>query len=633
MKTLQENMAGQEHQEQEMELFFSQKLAGLEKKWREEKNDLLARLRSKEEELHHQPIRHVSEMEKASAAFERQLHELERGYEERIHEEKEKALAAVRERDMINERLDEKEQEFITLKAQLALIHSQVKLEKDKLSQSWQEAVRLKEEEVAAFKNRIAEQEAEREKTIQKRLDEADQKWAAERSDLQAALEKERTRRNESEADLRIRVSEESARREKAEEQVVFLQQRHVSDDSAEKQKSEQLAHDLQRREAAHAKEREIWKNALQAIEGKLAAQKQERYEKNDNDQSQNTELKIKLAEQAAAVKKVEEEYEELKNKYWDERDNWGRIASVKDEELQRMFERADALEQAQREREARYWEEKEAYMKEHEARYRDENEKHCEEIRGILAEKDAAIEREKGNVADEIKKNARLSQEVACARMNVREQVEREFRDVLAQLEKKNHDWAENIRKQYEGASTLKERALREELKAIKAKMTADLHELENAHQNEKEKLREEIARKEKERISAIQSAEKQYVQKIEYINKELRLKEQQLETFRKLHNDSQQASALEKANEQLQHKMQEIEQLQHKAEEVTQLHQQELSELNQKVHEEHEGLESLEHRFVSSQKPKTLLGKIWEYLNRTVVVVSIRRGFRAVR
>ena len=87
------------------------------------------------------------------------------------------------------------------------------------------------------------------------------------------------------------------------------------------------------------------------------------------------------------------------------------------------------------------------------------------------------------------------------------------------------------------------------------------------------------------------------------------------------------QASSGNDTLKEVLNRKIAEIQTLQKEAHNVSDHHAQDIASLTQKFQEE---LNVLEHRFIHAHEPKSLIGKLWDYLNRTVVVISFRKTRR---
>lgn len=623
MKTLQEQMTGKEQQDKELELFLSQKLSALEKKWHEKKNDLVARLRRKEEELSQQEAKHVAEVDKTAIAYERRMQEIQRDFEARLHEEKEKSLQRKRERDLLSENFNEKEQELITFKAQLALVHSRVKLEKEKLNQSWMEELRLKNEGIKAMKNQVAHFNAQNDKNMHDKIQEIEQRYSAEQKKLKAQMEEEHARHTDGETDLRIRLSEAEARQMKAEETISLLKKGDEAFDPMLLPDYKNRMQELVRERDTHERERQIWKNSLAEIEEKLKQQHQQWEHALSRERDKYSAFQSQIKEKESIIEAKEKELTSFKDTFWNERDNWSQIAVAKDDELQRVYEKVDAIAQTLQQKESQLWEGREKFaeiIKQKEV-----------ELINMLKEKDKVLLTEKNQSAETVRSKEdeimRLKNDLSAGRFRMREQVEKEFKQVLAQTEKENQAWAENIRKQYEETAIAKERSLREELRSIQKRMMQDLEKLEREHQNEKAALQQQLVHKEKELIVAIKGAEEKYIQELQRLRGELQRKDHRLESVQREHAAKTPDQLPESLENKLNVKIQEIEQLQQHAQDAAFQHEKELSELNQKLHEE---LTALEQRFSNTQKPKTLLGKIWAYLNRTVVVISFRKVHR---
>lgn len=616
VKTLHEQVSGRDLQEQETELLFSQKLSAIEKIWQNEKEELSVRIRNLEEQLEQGKMRSQTDIEKKQVESERSLHERMRDFERTLHEEKERSLQYKRERDMVSEKLTDSEQDFMTLKAQLALIHSQVKLEKEKLNQTWATTLREKDEVLKGLKAEFLRGESRHQEQSDHAIKQVEDTYKQVIEQVKRKLEEEKSRHAERETELRIDISEIQAKLAHAEEQIVYVEKgKHAVDDGL-KREYDRVAGELAKAQQAHGKERDIWKQSLQEIEGRLSMQKNERDQVLTNEKNKFFEIQSILKNQEKQSERITAENNALKNQFHNERDNWSQIAAVKDDQLQEMYEKLHALAGALKEKEAVVWADREksaeiirqkneeiARIKSEltlsKANQDDRDRMHgtIENLSSRIKEKEAEIwnEKEKMHVLMRKKDDtiAELQNSLSIAQFTTREKLDKEVQEVLGRMEKDNQEWADKLRRQYEEAYAAKEKALRDEIHSLQKQMAQELEAFEHENNKEKEQLREKLSRE-----------DEVYVQEIQRLKDELQRKDQ-------FYNQIQDTYASKENDQRVREESEKIE------------------AVSQKVENE---IEKLEHRFISTLKPKSLMGKLWACLNRTIVVISFRRNRRIV-
>lgn len=148
VETLRTQMGQRDSQDRELENGFELKLKELERRWHEEKLGWSQALRSREEEL----ARLRKELESAVAAerteAEKRISQIESEKESLKRELKELAGVRQEEKEIINDKLESRDKEFLSLKAQQAMVVTQMRQEKEKGEQMRQLLEKMRAEKM-----------------------------------------------------------------------------------------------------------------------------------------------------------------------------------------------------------------------------------------------------------------------------------------------------------------------------------------------------------------------------------------------------------------------------------------------------------------------------------------------------
>lgn len=678
IKTLQDQMSGRDHQDQELEVFFSRKLENLERTWNSEKEELESRIRQTEEHLEHEKMRSSAGAEKREIEFERRQHERTRELEGRIREEKEHALQFRRERDLNIEKIDDREKEYMTIKAQIALMHSQVKLEKERLNQTWVESLRQKEEEAESMKQSLIHAESAYRERLKTETESLKHQHREAMKHMQDEREQESAQHAAAVSDLNISVSESRVKLANAEERLKLLEKGKNTVDGGLNKEYERLAKELEKTGLMHQKERAIWKESLQEIEKRLQNQKREWQTSFDQEVKKSQGFAGSLHEKDSRMALLEKNLEDLKEKYWNERDIWSEMTASKDDQLQEMYEKVEELNGEVRAKEAQAWSEKDKQMQIRDqlnrefqqafSRIEKENRTWADTVRHqyeeALSAKDQKIWQEKDQHIETIREKeeliGRLQKEASFSQDQIRAQMDKEFQAVLCSLEGENQKWAEKIREHYVAEATIKENALCVEIKAIKKAMDQELETLDKEREIEMKAIHQQAAEKERSAQTMVSQAEgkafhveqdlRHELHNKELLHQKLDKKEEEIRTAVKA-SDDRYGAEMHRLQNALQEKDHKVELVQERYVHLDEKLQETCAHLRdalqgkekaqeRKSEEKDTAIEQLKQQYAGKmaaiekeinelQKPRTLFGKIWAYLNRPVICISFRKLF----
>ena len=149
VETLKNQMGQKESQDKEIEYTFELRLKELEKRWHEEKMNWAQALKNKEEELVRVKRETEQAMERVNADFEKKTSYLESERESLKRELKDVVEVRQDEKNNLLAKIDAREKEFLSLKAQQAMLITQIKQGKDKLEQMNQLFERVRAEKIS----------------------------------------------------------------------------------------------------------------------------------------------------------------------------------------------------------------------------------------------------------------------------------------------------------------------------------------------------------------------------------------------------------------------------------------------------------------------------------------------------
>ncbi|MBD3272651.1 MAG: hypothetical protein GF384_08970 [Elusimicrobia bacterium] len=626
VKTLQDHMSGREQQEQEMEVYFNRKLAALEQTWREEKNNLVSRLHQTEEALVREQKRLEVELDKKDNEYERIYHERLRQLEDAHRAEKEQALQYRRERDVNAEKLAEHEQEFVALKAQMALMQSQMKLEKEKINQVWKDTIRAKDEELEAFKKALADSSTEADIRVKQAEDNVARTMQHSIDNVNRLREEERQKAAHTESDLRLQMSELNNKLSRLEEEAAPRKQADDALQAGFAKEHERLTAELTRAQELHRSEQKLWQQAMRDIENKLTHQKHQWEQRLTEMSSELKNTKIQLEQTVC-------ERDSVKEKFWNERDSWGQIAQAKDDQIQDMYEQMNQLSGRIKELENRLIADKEKMARTREelnlqyqqsfSRMEKENREWAEKLREHYEQqmrvKEEKLFEQRESVMDDIRSKdqeiALLKADLGSALEVARGQLQDEFQEMLAQAEKEHNEWMGNVKKQHEQASAIKEKRLHNDIEMMRKKMGHDLEMLEREHQSEKESLRQMAANKDEE-FRKLNEESRKLNEECASLSAHLREKDVQIEVL------EEKRRLLEtgiKSHEETYHD---------KLAELEKRIEQDTMKLEQKETELDELRKVMEQPHVQEQ-PRGFLSRTWAALHKPVICISFRKLF----
>lgn len=149
VETLKTQLGQRESQEKELESHFELRLKELERRWHEEKLNWAQTLRSKDEEVNRLKKEFDIQLEKEMTGSEKRISQVESEREGFRRELKDSAEARQQERENLTAKLDARDKEYLSVKAQQAMIVSQMRQEKEKTEQMRQLLEKMRAEKNA----------------------------------------------------------------------------------------------------------------------------------------------------------------------------------------------------------------------------------------------------------------------------------------------------------------------------------------------------------------------------------------------------------------------------------------------------------------------------------------------------
>jgi hypothetical protein len=360
VETLRTQSTQRDSQDRELEQHFELQIKDLERRWHEEKLGWSQALRAREEELARTKMEFEKTLDAAHAANEKRLEQLESERESLRRELKDVQQVRQEERNVLAQKLETRDKEYLSLKAQQAMIVTQLRQEKEKIDQMRQllEKMRAekgvliaqvdgKEKEYFVFKSQVAifqaKSKSEQEKLLKEMLHFREQmqrerqQWEvslkAKENEMLVLKEAARTRENElsmllqrkdieldarqkevaawleKESALKISVSQYEQKSRTLEERIAALSQEAATVREQALQKEKELTMLLQHRENEFRLEQARLSEQVQAREKEMSeARDRERAVRIEADgyrqQVQALEEKVRTAESQRAAER-----------------------------------------------------------------------------------------------------------------------------------------------------------------------------------------------------------------------------------------------------------------------------------------------------------------------------------------
>jgi len=632
MQTLKDQLATRENQDHDIEEYLSQRVSELEERWREEKENLLAQLKDREARYIRQRQEGLLSVEKLKKEYEAKLHRLNFFLTNKNTELTHSLRKLLDDKRLLTGQLEEAEKALLKARAQISLLQSQMGMEKEKAQSVWQRQLDQQLQDFRALQLR-AEQLEKDNTALSTKVDELN---AAHREQiaghqrqqeaLQQAFERERV-------DLCARQRDEQE-----------LWKRGLTEFESRLVKEKlQWERELESHKKAWALEREMLVREKERLQGSTAGHAEQLAAQRRAIEREMGELKTQriLGESEAheSLGKKEAAFKHLEEKYWQERAALAVAIEGKDQEirqLQQQYHGAQETLGQERERAAKEY-------KTVEARYWEEKEKNI----ALLRAKEEEI--------------AGLTVKLYATEIRVKEKMEQEFRDLVAAIERENKEWIDRLSAQTEETNSLRIGMLQKELAGIKEALEGELGELETRLASDKQQVQVRLDEKEKQLAIArveLQGIQRELtqersqreqgaarlLQENSILRAQLDRKEKDLERFSTDVYQREMNALRTQLETQFQNERSRWEsvltQKEHELAQVrTQLREEEaasrkhVEDLQRRFHEE---LAIIESRFrrQSEEGRGSVIGHIWRYLNRTVIIVNfspsrwLRRG-----
>ncbi|MFH1283144.1 MAG: hypothetical protein ABII27_05720 [bacterium] len=640
MQTLKDQLGQKDMHDNDIEDYLAQRVGELEEQWQEEKEAILYQLKEKEELLIKQQQEYLLKEEQLKKHYESEMHQLNIKSNKQNDELQNGIKQLIDEKQKIAIQLEEDEKALINVRAQISLIQSQSRLEKDKTISEWQlrfEGEERKHQELKQKNIRIEEEL----KTLQKRFDEL-----ANQNQLQITSSQNQVYivKQEFEQQRDEILKKHNEEKEVWKQSLLELENKIVKEKEAWERELESYRRAWLREREALLNEREQLIRKSNNVDELLKNQREE-MEKKVNEA--RTQMVIRKSETEKdninRIDEIKNEFKLLEKKYWDERDILAEALSTKEKEIESLAKRLNetqALFNNNRERyeneyknlETKYWEEKENST-----------------LR--LSEKD-----------DEI---TQLKRQMSQQGIELKKKMEHEYQLLVDRMEREKTEWSNKVLLEFEQSSLDKVERMQFELRSVREALLTELNEFEKRMAEDSHKWESLLKDKEKEIAVLKTELNGVYQEKVhresmyrgvaqdnsglrarlESIQQALQIKENELERFRtdifhtelhKLKTEMELKFQQERTHWEtvVRQKENDLMQMSMRIKNEEAAKSKNTDELSKRFQDELSILESRFQRQIDDQRIN-VVRKIWRYLNRTVLIINFGpyRWFRKKR